>query len=86
MNFILKDILKTTSDIVNSALVVIEGESRSPEDAIETIGKQKKDKKDCKETDSESEEKMLQVGLYVPCVRLFPFSIFRSMEHWLFIP
>ena len=63
--FNLKDILKTTSEIVNSALVVIEGESRSPDEAIEAIGKQKKDKKN----DSESEEKMLQVGLYVPCVR-----------------
>ncbi|XP_033212140.1 protein odr-4 homolog [Belonocnema kinseyi] len=67
----LQDILKTTSDLVNSALVVIEGESRCSDDTIEAIGKQKKDKKDSKESDSESEERMLQVGLYIPCQKNF---------------
>ena len=52
--------------MINSSLIVIEGESRSSEDLLEAIGKKKKNKKDKEE---EEIEKILKVGVYLPCVR-----------------
>lgn len=57
------------SEIINSALIVIEGESRAPEDLIEAIGKKKKNKKN--KNEDEEVDKILQVGIYLPCVRIF---------------
>lgn len=73
-SFYFKDILKETSNTINSSLVIIEGELRSLDCAVETIGKQQqltKEKKTCidkENTDTESSKKILQVGLYTPCV------------------
>lgn len=65
----LQDILKSTADSVNSALAVIEGETRSLDDPIEVVGKMKKDRKDStKSGETNSNEKTLQVSLYIPYV------------------
>ncbi|OXU21526.1 hypothetical protein TSAR_005674 [Trichomalopsis sarcophagae] len=61
----LQDIVKKLSEIISSALIVIEGESRSPEDLIEVIGKKRKNKKD--KNEDEEVDKVLQVGIYLPC-------------------
>ncbi|XP_058794467.1 protein odr-4 homolog [Phymastichus coffea] len=60
----LQDIVKNISDMISSSLIIIEGESRSSEDLIEAIGKKKRTKKVRSE---EEEEKILQVGVYLPC-------------------
>ncbi|XP_043472085.1 protein odr-4 homolog [Leptopilina heterotoma] len=70
----LQDILSETTNMINSSLVVIEGELRSDDAAVETIGKQlSKEKKTEKESsgDNESEKKILQVGIYIPCQKNF---------------
>lgn len=50
-------------------MVVIEGEPRSPEEAVEVVGKKKKDRKEAKSnSDTGSADKTLQVSMYIPCV------------------
>ena len=66
----LQDILKDTADSVNSALAVIEGEVRSLDDALEVVGKKKKDQKESSKDNSNSSEKTLQVILYIPSVSI----------------
>lgn len=55
--------------MIDSALIVIEGESRSSAELIEAIGSKMKNSKD--KYEDEEMEKMLQVGIYLPCVRIF---------------
>ncbi|XP_015605867.1 protein odr-4 homolog [Cephus cinctus] len=66
----LQDILKSISETVNSALIVIEGEHRSPDDAVEAIGRRKKDRREMKSNDSNSIDKTLHASLYVPCPKI----------------
>lgn len=58
------------ADLIESSLVVIEGEVRSPDDTLETFGKRKKNSKECKKKTSDSNN-ALQVSLYIPCVSRF---------------
>lgn len=56
---------------------MIEGYSRSPEDLVEAIGKKNKDKK---EKDNEDVKKVLQVGIYLPCVsNMYLLKIIRML-------
>lgn len=64
----LQDILKTMSHIVESSLVVIEGEVRPPEDTLEVISKSKKDEKRCKNDEKNNNDKAIEINLYIPCV------------------
>lgn len=54
--------------MICSSLIIIEGESRSPDDLIEAIGKKKRTRK-VRDEEEEDGEKILQVGVYLPCVR-----------------
>lgn len=69
-----QDIVKKVSDMISSALVVIEGETRSPDDLVEAIGKKPKNKKE--KSREEEVEKILQVGVYLPCVRCISILFF----------
>ncbi|XP_076752442.1 protein odr-4 homolog [Xylocopa sonorina] len=62
----LQDILKTISDIIDSSLIVIEGEVRSPDDALEVVSRNKKDEKSCK-NEKNNNSKTIQINLYIPC-------------------
>lgn len=52
--------------MVQTALIIIESKPRSPEDLLEEIINMKKSKKK-----KEEAEKILQVGIYLPCVSYF---------------
>lgn len=62
-----QNILENISETINSALVVIQGEIRSPDDPIEIISRKQKDKHT--KDKSISEDQILSVSLYIPCVR-----------------
>ncbi|XP_029170976.1 protein odr-4 homolog [Nylanderia fulva] len=62
----LQNILTSVADLIDSSLVVIEGEVRAPDDTLETIGKRKKNSKECKSKKSNNNNS-LQVSLYIPC-------------------
>lgn len=66
----LQDILKTISDIVETSLIVIEGEVWSPYDTIEVISKNKKDEKNCKSSEKNNNDQSIQINLYIPCVSI----------------
>lgn len=57
------------ADLIDSSLVVIEGEVRSPDDTLETFGKRKKNSKECKNKTNDNSN-LLQVSLYIPCVSM----------------
>ncbi|CAK9832395.1 Protein odr-4 homolog [Anthophora retusa] len=63
----LQNVLKSVSDIIESSLIVIEGEVRSPNDALEIISKSKKDEKECKNNEKNNNDKSIQINLYTPC-------------------
>ncbi|XP_017876659.1 protein odr-4 homolog [Ceratina calcarata] len=63
----LQDILKSISEIIESSLVVIEGEVRSANDTLEVISKSKKNEKNCKDNDKNNDDKSIQINLYIPC-------------------
>lgn len=63
----LQDILKNISDIIESSLIVIEGEIRSSEDTLEAISKNKNDDETCKNNEKNANDKLIQVDLYIPC-------------------
>ncbi|XP_076636286.1 protein odr-4 homolog [Colletes latitarsis] len=63
----LQNILNSISCTIESSLTVIEGEVRSPDDALEVINKSKKDEKGCKNNENSSNDKSIQINLYVPC-------------------
>ncbi|XP_034183464.1 protein odr-4 homolog [Osmia lignaria lignaria] len=63
----LQDILKDVSDSIESSLIVIEGEVRTPEDKLEVISKSKKNDKECKNSEKNANNKLIQVDLYIPC-------------------
>ncbi|XP_076247256.1 protein odr-4 homolog [Calliopsis andreniformis] len=63
----LQDILKNVSEIIESSLIVIEGEVRSPDDALEVINKSKRDEKGCKNNEKNDNDKSIQINLYTPC-------------------
>lgn len=58
------------SDIVESSLIIIEGEARSPDDALEVISRCKKDEKGCKSHEKNGSDKSIQINLYIPCVSI----------------
>jgi len=60
-------------DLIESSLVVIEGEVRSPDDPLEILGKKKKNSKECKSKTNDSSN-TFQVSLYVPCVSMNRFT------------
>ncbi|XP_018352634.1 PREDICTED: protein odr-4 homolog isoform X2 [Trachymyrmex septentrionalis] len=63
----LQNILINVADLIYSSLIVIEGEVRSPDDTLETLGKRKKSSnKECKNKTDDSNNS-LQVSLYIPC-------------------
>ncbi|KYN15149.1 PREDICTED: protein odr-4 homolog [Trachymyrmex cornetzi] len=63
----LQNILTNVADLIDSSLIVIEGEVRSPDDTLETLGKRKKSSnKECKNKTDDSNNS-LQVSLYIPC-------------------
>ncbi|KAG5336618.1 ODR4 protein, partial [Acromyrmex charruanus] len=63
----LQNILTNVADLIDSSLIVIEGEVRSPDDTLETLGKRKKSSsKKCKNKTDDSNNS-LQVSLYIPC-------------------
>ena len=63
----LQDILTSISDVIDSSLIVIEGEVRSPDDTLEVISKTRKDEKGFKSDEKSSNNKAIQINLYVPC-------------------
>lgn len=63
----LQNILTNVADLIDSSLVVIEGEVRSPDDTLEILGKKKKNSKECKKTNDSNNS--LQVSLYIPCLQ-----------------
>ncbi|XP_071575950.1 protein odr-4 homolog isoform X2 [Temnothorax nylanderi] len=62
----LQNILTNVVDLIESSLIVIEGEVRSPDDTLEIFGKKKKNNKECKSKTNDSSNS-LQVSLYIPC-------------------
>lgn len=68
--------MKKVSDMVDSALIVIEGQSRSPDDLIEVIAKKFYSKKE--NSEEENTKQILNVGVYLPCVRYFVFFFNRE--------
>ncbi|XP_033343440.1 protein odr-4 homolog [Bombus vosnesenskii] len=63
----LQDILKSVSDIIESSLIVIEGEVRSPDDRLELISKNKKDERNCRNNEKNNNDRSIQINLYIPC-------------------
>ncbi|XP_011303710.1 protein odr-4 homolog [Fopius arisanus] len=66
----LQNILNDMSDIINSSLVIIEGDKRPSDQLIEIVGnKKKKERKELKsnESDESISDKSLQATIYVPC-------------------
>ncbi|XP_076281305.1 protein odr-4 homolog [Lasioglossum baleicum] len=64
----LQDILKTMSDIVESSLIAIEGEVKSPDDTLEIVTKNKNEEKGCKNNEkSTTNDKPIQISLYTTC-------------------
>lgn len=59
--------MTSVADLIESSLVVIEGEVGAPDDALETIGKRKKNSKESKNK-KDNNNNSLQVSLYIPCV------------------
>lgn len=62
----LQTILTSVADLIDSSLVVIEGEVKPLEDALEIISRKKKEGKDCKDIKNDSDNSF-HVTLYVPC-------------------
>ncbi|KAL6267101.1 hypothetical protein P5V15_000180 [Pogonomyrmex californicus] len=62
----LHNILTNIADLIDSSLVVIEGEVRSPDDMLEILSKKKKSNKEYKSKTNDSNNS-LQVSLYIPC-------------------
>lgn len=56
------------SDIIESSLIVIEGEVRSPGDRLELISKNKKDERNCRNNEKNNNDRSIQINLYIPCV------------------
>ncbi|XP_063985468.1 protein odr-4 homolog [Diachasmimorpha longicaudata] len=64
----LQKILKDVAGVVNSSLVIIEGDRRLPDELIQIIGNQKKkERKESKSNESDASDKSLQAAIYVPC-------------------
>ncbi|XP_053978572.1 protein odr-4 homolog isoform X2 [Hylaeus volcanicus] len=63
----LQDILENISHTIESSITVIEGDVRSPDDPLEIISKSKKDKKGIKNNEKNSNDKSIQINLYIPC-------------------
>ncbi|XP_014210147.1 protein odr-4 homolog [Copidosoma floridanum] len=59
----LQEVIKIISDMVKTALIIIEGEPRSPKDLLEAIIRKKKNEKH----NEEEKEKVLHFGVYLPC-------------------
>lgn len=72
-----QNILASVADLIDSSLVVIEGEVGAPDDALEMIGKRKKNSKECKNK-KDNNNNSFQVNLYIPCVStdLFKYYIY----------
>lgn len=66
--------MTSEADLIESSLVVIEGEVGAPDDALETIGKKKKNSKECK---NKKDNNSLQVSLYIPCVSTDSFKYYN---------
>ncbi|XP_076662154.1 protein odr-4 homolog isoform X2 [Halictus rubicundus] len=63
----LQDILESMSDIVESSLIAIEGEVKSPDDMLEIITKNKNEEKGCKNNEKTTNDKPIQISLYITC-------------------
>ncbi|KZC05038.1 PREDICTED: protein odr-4 homolog [Dufourea novaeangliae] len=63
----LQDIIKNMSNIIESSLLVIEGEVRSPDDSLEIITKSKEQEKGRKNNEKDTNDKIIQINLYIPC-------------------
>ncbi|XP_066586550.1 protein odr-4 homolog [Prorops nasuta] len=64
----LQNILEDVSELINSAVVFIEGEARHKDDNLETIITVKENKKEFKSNENKkANEKPLQASLYIPC-------------------
>ncbi|XP_031825862.1 protein odr-4 homolog isoform X2 [Nomia melanderi] len=63
----LQDILKSMSDTIESSLIAIEGEVKSPNDTLDIITKNKKEEKGCKNNDKNANDKPIHISLYIPC-------------------
>lgn len=59
--------------MIDSSLIVIEGEVRSPDDTLEVISKTRKDEKGFKSDEKSSNNKAIQINLYVPCVSIYTY-------------
>jgi len=57
------------ANLIDSSLVVIEGEVRSLDATLETLGKRKKSSKECQNKTNDSNN-LFQVSLYIPCVSM----------------
>ncbi|KAH0949711.1 hypothetical protein HN011_000576 [Eciton burchellii] len=64
----LQNILISVADLIDSSLVVIEGEARAPDEALEILSKKKKDNKECKNKKN-NDTGSFQFSLYIPCSR-----------------
>ncbi|XP_018406308.1 PREDICTED: protein odr-4 homolog [Cyphomyrmex costatus] len=63
----LQNILTNIADLIDSSLIVIEGEVRSPDDTLEVFSKKKKSSNnECKNKTNDSNNSF-QVSLYIPC-------------------
>lgn len=62
----LQNILTNVADLIESSLIVIEGEVKSPDDTLEPLGKKKKNSKESKNKTNDSNN-LFQVSLYIPC-------------------
>lgn len=63
----LQDILEDVSVTVESSIVVIDGKVRSPDETLEIVTKKRKIEKVCKSGEKSSNEKAIQINLYIPC-------------------
>jgi len=75
-----QNILISVADLIDSSLVVIEGEARAPDEALETLGKKKKDNKECKECKNKKNTGSFQFSLYIPCVSMNILSLDKNIH------
>jgi len=74
-----QNILISVADLIDSSLVVIEGEARAPDEALETLGKKKKDNKECKNKKNNNTGSF-QFSLYIPCVSMNILSLDKNIH------
>jgi peroxiredoxin family protein len=67
------------ADLIDSSLVVIEGEARAPDEALEILSKKKKDNKECKNKKN-NDTGSFQFSLYIPCVSMNILSLYKNIH------